>query len=151
LNVCFHADVANIATISICGAKASKFLAFCQQLTLRRLFHLIGFSIGTYPLAYLIAAVIIAGTSGGILRQLEEAVRLHTFLMGNLTASVPLTGEQVVYGNICGSYCNTNIVRALLEELERDRLGKNRTQLTNLTFPIAKIGGVDIHLERSFY
>uniref|UniRef100_A0A915BS05 SSD domain-containing protein n=1 Tax=Parascaris univalens TaxID=6257 RepID=A0A915BS05_PARUN len=191
-------------------AKASKFLAFCQQLTLRRLFHLIGFSIGTYPLAYLIAAVIIAGTSGGMyflkledrvrdgytpatspsryetdvlreflqsvgdptlttvalrsrdggsmhrLRQLEEAVRLHTFLMGNLTASVPLTGEQVVYGNICGSYCNTNIVveyfyRALLEELERDRLGKNRTQLTNLTFPIAKIGGFDIHLERSFY
>ncbi|KHN70711.1 Patched domain-containing protein 3 [Toxocara canis] len=191
-------------------AKASKFLAFCQQLTLRRLFHLIGFSIGTYPLAYLIAAVIIAGTSGGMyflkledrvrdgytpatspsryetdvlreflhsvgdptlttvvlrsrdggsmhrLRQLEEAVRLHTFLMGNLTATVPLTGEQVIYGNICGSYCNTNIVieyfyRALLDELERDRLGKDRTRLTNLTYPIAKIAGFDIHLERSFY
>ncbi|VDK44810.1 unnamed protein product [Anisakis simplex] len=176
-------------------AKASKLIAFCQQLTLRRLFHLIGFSIGTYPLAYLIAAIIIASSSGGIyflkledrvrdgytpatspsryetdvlreflhlqytprqteawivgdptlttvalrsrdggsmhrLRQLEEAVRLHTFLMYNLTVVVP---------------------RALLDELERDRIGKNRTQLMNLSYPIAKIGGFDIHMERNFY
>ncbi|EFO14372.1 hypothetical protein LOAG_14149 [Loa loa] len=191
-------------------AKASKLLAFCQQITLRRVFRLIGFSIGSYPLAYVIAAIIMSIMSFGIyylkledrvrdgytpttspsrreanllreftnsfgdptlttlmlqardggsmhrLKYLEEAVRLHRYFMDNFTVQVPSTGEQFVYGEICGFLCDTNIVieyfhSALLEEYRKEKTGKKRSESTNLTYPIAKITGFDIHLERNFY
>lgn len=207
----FACEVATMVCSPTCSnrAKASKFLAFCQDLTLRKLFRLIGYSIGAYPLAYLIAAAIIAAMSGGmyflklehqvrdgytpatspsryeadVLRefsqsvgdptlttialrsrdggsmhrtaQLDEAVRLHDYLFYNLTATLP-HAQQVVYADICGSYCNANSAikyfhNALLSELSREKMKKNRTKLTNLTYPIARIAGFDIHLEQNFY
>ncbi|VBB26027.1 unnamed protein product [Acanthocheilonema viteae] len=191
-------------------AKASKLLAFCQQITLRRVFRLIGFSIGSYPLAYVIAAVIMSVMSFGIyylkledrvrdgytpttspsrqeanllreftdsfgdptlttltlqardggsmhrLKYLEEAVRLHRYFMDNFTVEVPSTGERFIYREICGFSCNANAVieyfhSALLEEYRKEKTGEVRSEATNLTYPIAKITGFDIHLERNFY
>uniref|UniRef100_A0A0R3S1T8 SSD domain-containing protein n=1 Tax=Elaeophora elaphi TaxID=1147741 RepID=A0A0R3S1T8_9BILA len=191
-------------------AKASKLLAFCQQITLRRVFRLIGFSIGSYPLAYVIAAIIMSVMSFGIyylkledrvrdgytpttspsrreanllreftnsfgdptlttlmlqardggsmhrLKYLEEAVRLHQYFMDNFTVEVPSSGERFVYRDVCGSSCNTNIVieyfhSALLEEYRKEKMGKARSEATNLTYPIAKITGFDVHLERNFH
>ncbi|KAK6105478.1 Patched family protein [Brugia pahangi] len=191
-------------------AKASKLLAFCQQITLRRVFRLIGFSIGSYPLAYVIAAIIMSVMSFGIyylkledrvrdgytpttspsrreanllreftnsfgdptlttltlqardggsmhrLKYLEEAVRLHRYFMDNFTVEVPSTGERFVYREICGFSCNANVVieyfhSALLEEYRKEKTGEIRSETTNLTYPIAKITGFDIHLERNFY
>lgn len=40
---------------------------------------------------------------------------------------------------------------ALLEEYRKEKTGKVRSETTNLTYPIAKITGFDIHLERNFY
>ncbi|EJW80140.1 hypothetical protein WUBG_08951 [Wuchereria bancrofti] len=191
-------------------AKASKLLAFCQQITLRRVFRLIGFSIGSYPLAYVIAAIIMSVMSFGIyylkledrvrdgytpttspsrreanllreftnsfgdptlttltlqardggsmhrLKYLEEAVRLHRYFLDNFTVEVPSTGERFVYREICGFSCNANVVieyfhSALLEEYRKEKTGEIRSEATNLTYPIAKITGFDIHLERNFY
>ncbi|VDO50649.1 unnamed protein product, partial [Onchocerca flexuosa] len=57
-------------------SKAAELLAFCQQITLRRIFRLIGYSIGSYPLAYVIAAVIMSIMSFGIYYlKLEDRVR----------------------------------------------------------------------------
>ncbi|VDK70846.1 unnamed protein product [Litomosoides sigmodontis] len=192
-------------------AKESKLLAFCQQLTLRRVFRLIGFSIGSYPLAYVIAAIIMSVMSFGIyylkledrvrdgytpttspsrqeanllreftdsfgdptlttltlqardggsmhrLKYLAEAVRLHRYFMDNFTVEVPSTGERFVYREICGFSCNANVVieyfySALLEEYRKEKADKGkRGEATNLTYPIAKISGFDVHLERNFY
>ncbi|VDK77195.1 unnamed protein product [Onchocerca ochengi] len=190
--------------------KASELLAFCQQITLRRIFRLIGYSIGSYPFAYVIAAIIMSIMSFGIyylkledrvrdgytpttapsrheadlLRQftnsfgdptlttvilqardggsmhrleyLKEVVRLHRYLLNNFTVEVPSTGERIAYKDLCGLSCNANIVieyfyNALMEEYEKEKLGKIRSETTNLTYPIAKIFGFDIHLERNFY
>ncbi|CAG9541022.1 unnamed protein product [Cercopithifilaria johnstoni] len=190
--------------------KESKLLAFCQQITLRRVFRLVGFSIGSYPLAYVIAAIIMSVMSFGIyylkledrvrdgytpttspsrreanllreftnsfgdptlttlmlqardggsmhrLKYLKEAVRLHRYFMNNFTVEVPSTGERFVYREICGFSCNANIVieyfhNALLEEYKKEKMGQVRSEETNLTYPIAKITGFDIHLERNFY
>lgn len=40
---------------------------------------------------------------------------------------------------------------ALLEEYRKEKTGKVRGGTTNLSYPIAKISGFDIHLERNFY
>lgn len=191
-------------------AKASKLLSFYQQITLRRVFRLIGFSIGTYPLAYVIAAVIMSAMSFGIyylkledrvrdgytpttspsrretnllreftnsfgdptlttvvlqardggsmhrLEYLKESARLHRYFMNNFTVEVPSTGERFVYAQICGSSCNSNIVieyfySALMEEYKKEKAGKVRGESTNLTYPIARISGFEVHLERNFY
>uniref|UniRef100_A0A915PGG3 SSD domain-containing protein n=1 Tax=Setaria digitata TaxID=48799 RepID=A0A915PGG3_9BILA len=192
------------------NAKASKLLAFCQQMTLRRVFRLIGFSIGSYPLAYVIAAIIMSVMSFGIyylkledrvrdgytpttspsrreanllrefsnsfgdptltvlmlqardggsmhrLNYLAEVVRLHRYLIDNFTVEVPSSGEQFVYKEICQFSCDANVVieyfhSALLEEYRKEKGGKARSEITNLTYPIAKIRGFEIHLERNFY
>lgn len=44
------------------------------------------------------------------LRHLKEAVRLHSFLMSNLTVNLSTPDQQITYDSICGSYCNTNVV-----------------------------------------
>ncbi|MCP9259988.1 Patched domain-containing protein 3 [Dirofilaria immitis] len=191
-------------------AKTSELIAFCQQLTLRRLFRLIGYSIGSYPFAYVIAAIILSIMSFGIyylkledrvrdgytpstspskheanllrqftnssgdptlttvllqardggsmhrLKYLEEAVRLHRYFVNNFTAEVPSTGERLVYKDLCGFSCDANIVieyfyNALLEEYGKEKTGKVRSEITNLTYPIAKINGFNIHLEGNFY
>ncbi|OZC06917.1 putative ATP synthase F0, A subunit [Onchocerca flexuosa] len=192
-----------LINLKFLGSKAAELLAFCQQITLRRIFRLIGYSIGSYPLAYVIAAVIMSIMSFGIyylkledrvrdgytpttapsrheadllrqftnsfvilqardggsmhrLKYLKEAVRLHRYFMNNFTVEVPSTGERILYKDLCGLSCDANIVieyfyNALLEEYEKEKMGKARSETTNLTYPIAKLFGFDVHLERNFY
>ncbi|VDM96741.1 unnamed protein product [Thelazia callipaeda] len=190
--------------------KTSKILVFCQKITLRRIFWLIGFSIGTYPFAYVISAIIMSILSFGIyflkfedrvrdgytpitslsrreayflrdftnsfddptltsvvlrardggslhrLKYIKEAARLHQFFLNNFTAEIPSSGEKIVYSDICGTTCNANIVidyfqRAIEEEYMKEKRGIPRSSITNLTYPVAKIFGFDMHLEQNFY
>ncbi|VDO54245.1 unnamed protein product, partial [Onchocerca flexuosa] len=90
------------------------------------------------------------------LKYLKEAVRLHRYFMNNFTVEVPSTGERILYKDLCGLSCDANIVieyfyNALLEEYEKEKMGKARSETTNLTYPIAKLFGFDVHLERNFY
>lgn len=50
---------------------------------------------------------------GGSMHRLEylnEAARLHNYLLHNFTVQVPSTGETFVYGQICRQSCDANIV-----------------------------------------
>ncbi|KAK0394459.1 hypothetical protein QR680_000749 [Steinernema hermaphroditum] len=191
------------------GAKTSKFLDFCAQLTLRNVFQLLGMSIGNYPFAFLIASAIIASSSLGMyqlklkdrvrdgytpatsasrhetdvfrefmgsggdpvmttvllrskdggsmhrLSYLAEADRIHSFLLRNLTAQVPGTGESYRYEDICGPYCATNVVinyfyRAVKADVSLLRRSLPRSN-ANLSYPIATVEGFEMHLERNFF
>ncbi|CAJ0964113.1 unnamed protein product, partial [Mesorhabditis belari] len=56
--------------------KTSLLLAFCRQLSLSSIFRLIGEAIGTYPLAFLISALILCSTSVGMVQlHLRDNVR----------------------------------------------------------------------------
>ncbi|TKR93870.1 hypothetical protein L596_008245 [Steinernema carpocapsae] len=81
------------------AAKTSKFLDFCRQLTLRNVFQLLGISIGTYPVAYLIAAAIITSLSGGMhYMELKDRVR-----DGYTPATSPSRYETDVFREFMGS------------------------------------------------
>ncbi|KAH7728589.1 CRE-PTR-5 protein [Aphelenchoides avenae] len=196
------------------GPKASKLLAFCRNLSLGKLFGVLGRSIGTCPLAFCIASLILASLSVGMyqlklrdrvrdgytpatsksryetdvfreflgsagdpvmttvllrardggsmhrLRYLDEAVRLHRYFRKNISAlyraDEESEAEQVRYVDICGPFCDANIAieyfaEALTDEYKRHKAGKKPSATTKLVYPIAKLNGYELHLERNLY
>uniref|UniRef100_A0A914LDL8 Uncharacterized protein n=1 Tax=Meloidogyne incognita TaxID=6306 RepID=A0A914LDL8_MELIC len=190
------------------GPKLVKFLNFWAQLNLENGFKLLGHSIGVYPLAFLIASLILSSLSVGIywleikdrvrdgytpttsmsryetdvlkeflgstgdpllttvllrardggsmhrLRWLNASVNLHSLLHLNISAD--LDGESVYYSNICGPFCDANVpinyfYESLNSQLTRLHAGKRPSNSLNLTYPISRVNGFDLHLERNFY
>uniref|UniRef100_A0A915NG99 Uncharacterized protein n=1 Tax=Meloidogyne floridensis TaxID=298350 RepID=A0A915NG99_9BILA len=168
------------------GPKLVKFLNFWEQFNLENGFKLLGHSIGVYPLAFLIASLILSSLSVGIywleikdrvrdgytpttsmsryetdvlkeflgstgdpllttvlirardggsmhrLRWLNASVNLHSLLHLNISAD--LDGEE-----------------SLNSQLTRLHAGKRPSNSLNLTYPISRVNGFDLHLERNFY
>nr|CAD2177355.1 unnamed protein product [Meloidogyne enterolobii] len=190
------------------GPKLVKFLNFWEQFNLENGFKLLGHSIGVYPLAFLIASLILSSLSVGIywleikdrvrdgytpttsmsryetdvlkeflgstgdpllttvllrardggsmhrLRWLNASVNLHSLLHLNISAD--LDGESVYYSNICGPFCDANVpinyfYESLNSQLTRLHAGKRPSNSLNLTYPISRVNGFDLHLERNFY
>uniref|UniRef100_A0A1I7VPP3 SSD domain-containing protein n=2 Tax=Loa loa TaxID=7209 RepID=A0A1I7VPP3_LOALO len=97
-----------------------------------------------------------AKDNGSMLRDdyLSEIERLTTYLMTN--HSVIYDNEPVIYANFCSPYCRMNIALQLFKQsvdVERVHLqrGEPLSYDTSLTYPVAKIDGFDIHLERNFF
>uniref|UniRef100_A0A915ELK0 SSD domain-containing protein n=1 Tax=Ditylenchus dipsaci TaxID=166011 RepID=A0A915ELK0_9BILA len=154
------------------GPKTMKLQAFLKQISLRNIFRLLGCSIGTYPVCFLLVAILMASFSlvdvfkeflgsqgdplvttvllrardGGSMhrmRYLEEAVRLHNYLRKNLTLEFRPEDEPdkpvelVKYLEICGPFCDSNIVldyftEALKDEWKKWKLGQKRYESTQL-------------------
>lgn len=190
------------------GPKLSKFLNFWEQFNLENGFKFLGQSIGAYPLAFLIASLILSSLSVGIywldikdrvrdgytpttsmsryetdvlkeflgstgdpllttvllrardggsmhrLRCLNATVQLHSLLRLNISAA--LDGESIYYSEICGPFCDANLAinyfyDSLNSQLERLHAGKRPSTSLNLTYPISRANGFDLHLERNFY
>lgn len=97
-----------------------------------------------------------AKDNGSMLRDdyLNEIERLTNYLMTN--HSVLYDNQPIIYENFCSPYCRMNIALKLFKEgvdVERIHLerGEALSYDTSLTYPIAKIDGFDIHLERNFF
>ncbi|KAM3728002.1 Patched-related protein [Dirofilaria immitis] len=97
-----------------------------------------------------------AKDNGSMLRDdyLDEIERLTTYLMNN--HSVIYDNQPVLYENFCSPYCRMNIALQLFKQsvdAERIRLqrGEPLSDDTSLTYPVAKIDGFDVHLERNFF
>uniref|UniRef100_A0A914LZ35 SSD domain-containing protein n=1 Tax=Meloidogyne incognita TaxID=6306 RepID=A0A914LZ35_MELIC len=190
------------------GPKLVKFFNFWEQFNLENGFKLLGHSIGVYPLAFLIASLILSSLSVGIywleikdrvrdgytpttsmsryetdvlkeflgstgdpllttvlirardggsmhrLRWLNASVNLHSLLHLNISAD--LDGESVYYSTICGPFCDANVpinyfYESLNSQLTRLHAGKRPSNSLNLTYPISRVNGFDLHLERNFY
>ncbi|KAK0405140.1 hypothetical protein QR680_017819 [Steinernema hermaphroditum] len=186
----------------------SKLLWLWRFLSLRGMFNLLGRSIGMYPYAYIIAALLIASNSfgmyfmvlkdrirdgytptnapsryetdvirefwnssgdpmvtavlltakdgGSMLRQehMDEAAALNVFLMDNYT--IEHKRKKYKYRDVCTSYCKLNTIMrifhgALEAEKELLRSGLPLSSTTNLTYPVATIGGFTVHLERLLF
>uniref|UniRef100_A0A0N5CGS7 SSD domain-containing protein n=1 Tax=Strongyloides papillosus TaxID=174720 RepID=A0A0N5CGS7_STREA len=193
------------------GSKAEKFLLFCKQhLRLRNLFYWLGVGIASYPTAFIIASIIIASLSMGMiniqlkdrtndgytpstsrakyetdvykeffgavgdtlptsliirakdggsmhrLQYLEEADKLLTFLHSNLSVPYPSDDnptEYIKYQDICGAFCDSNIIihyfyLSLLNEYNKNLGGK---KINKLTYPRSKISGYIFPLEKNFF
>ncbi|VDN02925.1 unnamed protein product [Thelazia callipaeda] len=195
-------------TGSKCDSRRIKFLSFWKHLSLRCLFRLLGGSIGSYPLVYILLSFMISTTSlgmfkmvlrdrirdgytptnapsrhemdvlrefwnttgdpivtavlltakdnGSMLRDdcLDEIERLTNYLMSN--HSVMYNNQPVIYKNFCSPYCDMNIALKLFKQgvdVEKDYLqrGEQLPHDTTLSYPVAKIDGFDIHLEKNFF
>ncbi|KAL3990149.1 Patched family protein [Acanthocheilonema viteae] len=97
-----------------------------------------------------------AKDNGSMLRDdyLNEVERLTIYLMSN--HSVIYDNQPVMYENFCSPYCKMNIALQLFKQsvdVERLHLqyGEPLSYDTSLTYPVAKIDGFDIHLERNFF
>uniref|UniRef100_A0A0K0DTA2 SSD domain-containing protein n=1 Tax=Strongyloides stercoralis TaxID=6248 RepID=A0A0K0DTA2_STRER len=193
------------------GSKAEKFLFFCKEhLRLRKLFYWLGIGIASYPMAFIIASIIIASLSLGMiniqlkdrtndgytpstskakyetdvykeffgavgdtlptsiiikakdggsmhrLKYLEEADKLLTYLHSNLSVPYPsskLPSQYIKYKDICGAFCDSNIIihyfyLSLLNEYNKNVGGK---QINKLTYPRSKISGYIFPLEKNFF
>ncbi|KAK5972088.1 hypothetical protein GCK32_016324, partial [Trichostrongylus colubriformis] len=68
----------------------------------------------------------------------------------NLSATVP-DGSNVSYRNFCGHYCDSNVVVGyFLQALYQKTMNPEALTL-QLTYPIADLRGIKLHLERNFY
>jgi predicted RND superfamily exporter protein len=94
------------------------------------------------------------------LRYLDEAVRLHSFFLKNISAlhrpDEKSPTERVRYLDICGPFCDANIAveyfkDALTDEYKRHKAGKKLSGNTKIIYPIAKLNGYDLHMERNLY
>ncbi|CEF66711.1 Sterol-sensing domain and Patched family-containing protein [Strongyloides ratti] len=193
------------------GSKAEKFLFFCKEhLRLRNLFYWLGVGIASYPTAFIIASIIIASLSMGMiniqlkdrtndgytpstsrakyetdvykeffgavgdtlptsiiikakdggsmhrLKYLEEADKLLTYLHSNLSIPYPSSefpSQYIKYQNICGAFCDSNIIihyfyLSLLNEYNKNLGGK---KINKLTYPRSKISGYIFPLEKNFF
>ncbi|KAL3071140.1 hypothetical protein niasHT_033120 [Heterodera trifolii] len=88
------------------------------------------------------------------LRWLDECVRMHDFLRRNISATVG--GQSIRYSDICGPYCEANMAinylrDALASQLDRVKAGGRPSPSLNLSYPIARVSGFELHLERNFY
>ncbi|CAB3400636.1 unnamed protein product [Caenorhabditis bovis] len=182
----------------------------CLQgfLSLRRLFYLIGYTVGSYPYAYLTVALLISVNSLGMLNihlkdrirdgytpvnapsryetdvlrefynisgdpamtilimmpkngtsmhakeNMDEAKKLSEYLFKNF--STTRNGKELRFTDLCHPYCEINKVfdlfkNAFDEEYRKLQKGEELSANTNLSYPLAKMNGFDIHLERSFF
>ncbi|KAK6726940.1 hypothetical protein RB195_004938 [Necator americanus] len=81
---------------------------------------------------------------------LQEAVQTMVRISKNLSATLP-DGHTVGYGNFCGHYCDSNVVVGyFLQALYQKTLNPDSMSL-QLTYPIADLRGIKLHLERNFY
>ncbi|WKX90079.1 hypothetical protein Q1695_009149 [Nippostrongylus brasiliensis] len=81
---------------------------------------------------------------------LKEAVQTMVHISKNLSAVVA-DGSSVSYGNFCGHYCDSNVVVGyFLQALYQKTLNPDSMTL-QLTYPIADLRGIKLHLERNFY
>ncbi|VDK37378.1 unnamed protein product [Gongylonema pulchrum] len=97
-----------------------------------------------------------AKDGGSMLRDeyLAEVNRLTSYLMTN--HSVTHNKQPVIYENFCSPYCAMNIAIRLFKQgvdVERAHLERNEplSDDTTLSYPVAKIDGFNIHLERNFF
>ncbi|KHN73964.1 Patched domain-containing protein 3 [Toxocara canis] len=97
-----------------------------------------------------------ARDGGSMLRDdyFDEVNRLHNYLLNNLT--VVYGTESIKYRDLCAPYCNVNIALQLLKQgLDYEkvllRLGKELSSDTTLTYPVARIDGLEVHLERNLF
>ncbi|VDK18860.1 unnamed protein product [Anisakis simplex] len=97
-----------------------------------------------------------ARDNGSMFREeyFDEANSLNNFLMNNFT--IDYEGESVYYKDVCAPYCQINIAVELLKagmDYEKVRLkeGKALSTDTTLTYPVAKIDGIDVHVERTLF
>lgn len=81
-----------------------------------------------------------------------QTVNILTFITSELT--VQTDDGPVKYGDFCGHYCQSNVVvnyfYLALDRRTKDEEARADSTI-HLTYPIAKLYGLDIHLERSFY
>lgn len=188
--------------------RRTKFLSIWRYLTLRGLFRLLGESVGSYPVVYILLSLVISSSSlgmfkivlrdrirdgytptnapsryemdvlrefwnstgdpmmtvvlltakdnGSMLRDdyLSEVERLTSYLMSNHT--VMYNNELVSYESFCSPYCSMNIALRLFKQgvdVEKVHVERNEplSDDTTLSYPVAKIDGFDIHLERNFF
>ncbi|VDO52064.1 unnamed protein product [Haemonchus placei] len=81
---------------------------------------------------------------------LKEAVQTMVHISKNLSATVS-DGRNVSYKNFCGHYCDSNVVVGyFLQALYQKTLNPESMTL-QLTYPIADLRGIKLHLERNFY
>ena len=97
-----------------------------------------------------------ARDNGSMLRSgyIQEAVRLHDFLLYNFT--VNYDGENVKYDDLCYPYCNMNYVLNIFNDGVKKQVallkeGKPLDDETILSFPVSKVSGFTVNLERSFF
>uniref|UniRef100_A0A183C6X1 SSD domain-containing protein n=1 Tax=Globodera pallida TaxID=36090 RepID=A0A183C6X1_GLOPA len=89
------------------------------------------------------------------LRWLGECVQLHDFLRRNISAKFE-QDEPVLYSDICGPFCDANMAinyfrDSLASQLALVKSGGRPSASLNLTYPIARVNGFELHLERNFY
>uniref|UniRef100_A0A158PE29 SSD domain-containing protein n=1 Tax=Angiostrongylus costaricensis TaxID=334426 RepID=A0A158PE29_ANGCS len=84
------------------------------------------------------------------LNYLQEAVQTMVYISKNLSTTVS-GGSTVGYGNFCGHYCDSNVVVGyFLQALYQKTLDPGSMSL-QLTYPIADLRGIKLHLERNFF
>ncbi|KAE9421313.1 hypothetical protein Angca_006538, partial [Angiostrongylus cantonensis] len=84
------------------------------------------------------------------LNYLQEAVQTMVYISKNLSTIVS-DGSTVGYGNFCGHYCDSNVVVGyFLQALYQKTLDPGSMSL-QLTYPIADLRGIKLHLERNFF
>uniref|UniRef100_A0A914CBG1 SSD domain-containing protein n=1 Tax=Acrobeloides nanus TaxID=290746 RepID=A0A914CBG1_9BILA len=91
---------------------------------------------------------------------LDEVIELHKYLRSNLSCdySGPENGHPKVvkYADICGPFCDANVVieyfaETIKDELKRANMGQSKSFSVNLTYPITTVRGFPLHLERNFF
>uniref|UniRef100_A0A914ZN15 SSD domain-containing protein n=1 Tax=Parascaris univalens TaxID=6257 RepID=A0A914ZN15_PARUN len=97
-----------------------------------------------------------ARDGGSMLRDeyFDEVVRLNDYLSGNFT--ITYGKESITYKDLCAPYCNMNVALKMFKQgLDYEKVllksGKELSQETTLTYPVAKIDGFEVHLERIFF
>uniref|UniRef100_A0AC34G340 SSD domain-containing protein n=1 Tax=Panagrolaimus sp. ES5 TaxID=591445 RepID=A0AC34G340_9BILA len=88
------------------------------------------------------------------LKHLEEVVSLHNYLLYNFT--VEFENEQINFNDLCYPYCNINyglniFYEGLLAQTNLHRAGKPLNDETILSFPISKVNGFKINIEKSLF
>ncbi|KAK5971412.1 hypothetical protein GCK32_002465, partial [Trichostrongylus colubriformis] len=79
----------------------------------------------------------------------KEAVQTMVHISKNLSATVP-DGSNVSYRNFCGHYCDSNVVVGYFLQALYQKTSPE-TMTLQLTYPIADLRGIKLHLERNFY
>uniref|UniRef100_A0A9J2Q5W8 SSD domain-containing protein n=1 Tax=Ascaris lumbricoides TaxID=6252 RepID=A0A9J2Q5W8_ASCLU len=105
----------------------------------------------------MMAVVLLTARDGGsVLRDeyFDEVDRLNDYLLNNFT--ITCGKEPIKYKDLCAPYCNMNAALRLFKQgLDYEKvllkLGKELSPETTLTYPVAKIDGFEVHLERNLF
>lgn len=89
------------------------------------------------------------------LKYLDDSINLHDFIRKNISIEWS-NNSTITYMDICGSFCDANIVvdyftKALHRELEKFKTNKTLYDSTKLNYPIATLNNYELHLERNFF